>query len=213
MAGIPQRRWWDAFGPGRFAVGAVAIAGVLAGALWHQHPAGIAVLVIALLVGFFVVLRPAIRQAEFGLVIPARGSADTFVTGIANDLEAGREEVENCAHLLADDPQQATEWIHEAWSGALQGWRGPGGPALRTYVLGQLASFTLERGGSHAGPRSGPEPGVLSYLPPPRRVVFVLCRIAGFSPEEVAKLLGQPVGLVARELQVADDAVVAVEGA
>lgn len=210
MGGIPRRRWWDAFGPGRFAVGAVAVAALLAGALWHRHPVGIAVLVAALLVGFFAVLRPAMRQAEFGLAAGPRRTVDTFVADLTSELEAGREEVENCAQLLADDPQRAAEWIHEAWSHALQEWRGPGGPALRTFVLGQLVSFALAR--ADTTPEPGRESGVLTYLPPPRRAIFVLCRIAHFSPEEAATLLDQPADFVARELHAAEETVVAMEG-
>lgn len=211
MGDIPRRRWWEAFGPGRFAVGAVAVAAVLAGALWHRHPVGIVVLVCALLVGFFAVLRPAMRQAEFGLAVGTRRTVDAFVTDLAQELEAGREEAENCAHLLADDPRLAVEWIGEAWRHALQEWRGPAGPALRSFVLGQLVSSALAQGPA-TPPDPGRETGVLTYLPPPRRAVFVLCRIANLSFEEAAALLGQPADLVARELRAAEDTVVAMEG-
>lgn len=201
MRDIAERRLLSVMRPGRVVILLAALFLVILG--WQLSTSlYLIVLVLVLAALMTAVLLPAIREAEFGF---PRGVKDSAVLRKRREelefaFESQHEELELCAQLICDDPDEAAELLEAAWARTAAAWRGPVNPGIRNVVLHELVHLGRaarrkagppgdSRQGNRAGGRTHSLLGLLTF---DDRAAVVLHDFADLSTAEIARIAGIP---------------------
>jgi DNA-directed RNA polymerase specialized sigma24 family protein len=174
-------------------LGAAALGFLIACVVIHDDAVAIALAVLAAALLMCAVLMPAITRIEFGFPSLLKVTADirNRQEALRQAFEAQRTEFEDCAKLLCDDPDTASDLLARALTRAAANWRGPVHAAIRAYVLCWLVNQVLARGRYSWMQQPSPRTGdALSQLTQVQRIVVVLNESGEVPVEQIADMVG-----------------------
>lgn len=218
MCELPKRRWRSSITPLRFLIGVLALGAIVFGWLAPTFPWGISLGIQSAVImgaGFLAlavaVFMPAVREVELGIsptvkLGPALSNRQAELRSV---FEQQKGDLEYCAHLLCDDPEEARRLLEAAWSRVAGSWKGPVTPQLRVYTLcvfvEKLRKYELwlqSQGGKKKHPKAGRS--LLGRLPHEQRVAVVLHEFANLTVAEIAGITDRPAVEVGKSLALAE---------